>query len=115
MRNYINNNEEKGFNGNNGVCAYMREELTVITITISAEIFEKAEINPYEELTLTVERGQIVLSPTTVLGRIPEELLDLYEEIGISRDKVEAILGEAMEKAGGFDEMIDAIENGTLD
>ena len=114
MRNNIINNEENGFE-KNGVSAYGHEVLTEVVVTISAEIFEKAGINPYEDMTLKIESGRIVITPTTVLGHLPEELLDLYEEIGISRDKVEAILGEAMEKAGGFDEMIEAIENGTLD
>ena len=114
VRNHNNNNERKDFNENNCISTYRREELTEVTITISAEIFDKAGINPYEDMTLTVESGRIVITPTTVLGHLPEDLLELYEEIGISREKVEQILGEAMEKAGSFDEMLDAIENGTL-
>ena len=108
-------NEEKNQNANDGVCGYRREVLKELEFTISAELFAEADINPYEELDLTVERGRIIIAPKTILGRIPEELLELYEQIGISKEKVAAILGEAMDKAGGFDEMVKAIQEGQLD
>ena len=108
-------NEEKNQNENNAVCGYRREVLKELEFTISAELFAEVDINPYEELDLTVERGRIIIAPKTILGRIPEELLELYEQIGISREKVAVILGEAMDKAGGFDEMVKAMKGGQLD
>ena len=112
MKNHNNYNEEKTYTGDSGARSRCHEILKEVEITISAEMFADAGINPYEELNLTVERGRIIIAPATVLGRIPEELLQLYEHIGISREKVEQILGEAIEKAGSFDAMVDTIKVG---
>ena len=74
-------------------------------IEITDEMLENAEINPNELVDIILQKGCIIIKPTSVLGRLPEELLLFYEEIGFSRQMVEIVLNKYAEGAGGFDEL----------
>ena len=46
-----------------------------------------------------------MIQQKSILGRLPEELLLFYEEMGFSRQTVEIVLNKYAEEAGGFDEL----------
>ena len=60
-------------------------------IEITDEMLENAEINPNELVDIILQKGCIIIKPTSVLGRLPEDLLLLYEELGFSREMVECV------------------------
>ena len=45
-----------------------------------------------------------------MLGRLPEDLLLLYEELGFSREMVECVFTKYAEEAGGFDALVEQIK-----
>ena len=74
-------------------------------IVISRSLLEEAGINPYADINIHLQNGSILIQPKSILGRLPEELLLFYEEIGFSRQMVEIVLNKYAEEAGGFDEL----------
>ena len=74
-------------------------------IVISRSLLEKAGINPYADINIHLQNGSILIQPKSILGRLPEELLLFYEEMGFSRQMVEIVLNKYAEEAGGFDEL----------
>ena len=56
------------------------------SIEITDEMMENAEINHNELVDIILQKGCIIIKPTSVLGRLPEDLLLLYEELGFSRE-----------------------------
>ena len=74
-------------------------------IEITDEMLENAEINPNELVDIILQKGCIIIKPKSILGRLPEELLLFYEEMGFSRQTVEIVLTKYAEEAGGFDEL----------
>ena len=74
-------------------------------IVISRSLLEEAGINPYADINIHLQNGSILIQPKSILGRLPEELLLFYEEIGFSRQMVEIVLNKYAEGAGGFDEL----------
>ena len=85
----------------------IREDTTNIAepIVISRSLLEKAGINPYADINIHLQNGSILIQPKSILGRLPEELLLFYEEMGFSRQIVEIVLNKYAEEAGGFDEL----------
>ena len=79
-------------------------------IEITDEMLENAEINPNELVDIILQKGCIIIKPTSVLGRLPEDLLLLYEELGFSREMVERVFTKYAEEAGGFDALIEQIK-----
>ena len=79
-------------------------------IEITDEMLENAEINPNELVDIILQKGCIIIKPTSVLGRLPEELLLLYEELGFSREMVERVFTKYAEEAGGFDALVEQIK-----
>lgn len=71
-------------------------------IVISKELLEEADINPNANISIYLKNGYIVIKPISILGRIPEELLLFYEELGFSRELVEKVLSKYAKEAGGF-------------
>ena len=67
-------------------------------IEITDEMLENAEINPNELVDIILQKGCIIIKPTSVLGRLPEDLLLLYEELGFSREMVELIFTKYAKK-----------------
>ena len=45
-----------------------------------------------------------------MLGRLPEDLLLLYEELGFTREMVECVFTKYAEEAGGFDALVEQIK-----
>ena len=76
-------------------------------IEITDEMLENAEINPNELVDIILQKGCIIIKPTSVLGRLPEDLLLLYEELGFSREMVECVFTKYAEEAGGFDALVE--------
>ena len=74
-------------------------------IVISRSLLEEAGINPYADINIHLQNGSILIQPKSILGRLPEELLLFYEEMGFSRQTVEIVLTKYAEEAGGFDEL----------
>ena len=74
-------------------------------IVISRSLLEEAGINPYADINIYLQNGSILIQPKSILGRLSEELLLFYEEMGFSRQMVEIILNKYVEEAGGFDEL----------
>ena len=74
-------------------------------IVISRSLLEEAGINPYADINIHLQNGSILIQPKSILGRLPEELLLLYEELGLSREMVECVFTKYAEEAGGFDEL----------
>lgn len=72
-------------------------------IVISSRLLEEASINPYADINIHLQNGSILIQPKSILGRLPEELLLFYEEMGFSRQMVEIVLNKYAEEAGGFD------------
>lgn len=54
-------------------------------IVISRSLLEEAGINPYADIKIHLQNGSILIQPKSILGRLPEELLLFYEEMGFSR------------------------------
>ena len=79
-------------------------------IEITDEMLENAEINPNELVDIILQKGCIIIKPTSVLGRLPEDLLLLYEELGFSREMVECVFTKYAEEAGGFDALVEQIK-----
>lgn len=79
-------------------------------IEITDEMLENAEINPNELVDIILQKGCVIIKPTSVLGRLPEELLLLYEELGFSREMVECVFTKYAEEAGGFDALVEQIK-----
>ena len=79
-------------------------------IEITDEMLENAEINPNELVDIILQKGCIIIQPTSVLGRLPEDLLLLYEELGFSREMVECVFTKYAEEAGGFDALVEQIK-----
>ena len=63
-------------------------------ILISDALLEEAGINPNEDIHIILEHGAIIIQPSSILGTLPEELLLFYEDMGFSREVVEAVLTE---------------------
>lgn len=68
-------------------------------IEITDEMLENAEINPNELVDIILQKGCIIIKPTSVLGRLPEDLLLLYEELGFSREMVECVFTKYAEES----------------
>ena len=79
-------------------------------IVISRSLLEEAGINPYADINIHLQNGSILIKPTSVLGRLPEDLLLLYEELGFSREMVECVFTKYAEEAGGFDALVEQIK-----
>ena len=45
-----------------------------------------------------------------MLGRLPEDLLLLYKELGFSKEMVECVFTKYAEEASGFDALIEQIK-----
>ena len=58
-------------------------------IVISRSLLEEAGINPYADINIHLQNGSILIQPKSILGRLPEELLLFYEEMGFSRQMVD--------------------------
>ena len=84
-------------------------------IEITDEMLENADINPNELVDIILQKGCIIIKPTSVLGRLPEELLLLYEELGFSREMVECVFTKYAEEAGGFDALVEQIKKEARD
>lgn len=67
-------------------------------IEITDEMLENAEINPNELVDIILQKGSIIIKPTSVLGRLPEDLLLLYEELGFSREWWSVFLQNMLKK-----------------
>lgn len=76
-------------------------------ITLPKSLLREADINPEEGIEIECGLGVIIITPNSILGRIPEELLRFYEDIGLTREVVEAVIGAEAEKAGGYDQMLE--------
>ena len=74
-------------------------------IVIPRNLLEEAGINPYADINIYLQSGSILIQPKSILGRLSEELLLFYEEMGFSRQMVEIVLNKYAEEAGGFDEL----------
>ena len=79
-------------------------------IEVTDEMLENADINPNELVDIILQKGCIIIKPTSVLGGLPEELLLLYEELGFSREMVECVFTKYAEEAGGFDALVEQIK-----
>ena len=79
-------------------------------IVISRSLLEEAGINPYADINIHLQNGSILIQPKSILGRLPEDLLLLYEELGFSREMVECVFTKYAEEAGGFDALVEQIK-----
>lgn len=110
MRNEFHNNQmaaEKEYS----VYTYSNEVGMEQSITLPKELLRQADINPEADIDIACGVGMIVILPSTVLGRIPEELLEFYDSIGISRETVESVIGADAEKAGGYDRLLEKMKS----
>ena len=80
-----------------------------VAIVIPFELAKQADINPMESLEVQIERGKIIIRPSSILGRMPEELLIFYEEMGISRETVKKVMEQEAQKAGGYEKFVESI------
>ena len=53
-------------------------------IVISRSLLEEVGINPYADINIHLQNGTILIQPKSILGRLPEGLLLLYEEIAFA-------------------------------
>ena len=80
------------------------------SIVIPRNLLEEAGINPYADINIHLQNGSILIQPKSILGRLPEDLLLLYEELGFSREMVECVFTKYAEEAGGFDALVEQIK-----
>ena len=77
------------------------------SVILPKELLRKVDINPEEDIDIECSLGMIVITPNNILGRIPEELMKFYKNMGFSREVVETVIGGEAKKAGGYDRMIE--------
>ncbi|ACV62340.1 hypothetical protein Dtox_1476 [Desulfofarcimen acetoxidans DSM 771] len=65
-------------------------------ITLSADLLNAAKLEPGDVLSVTVTVGQ--LENEDILGNLPEDLRELFDNLGINPDTVR----EVMRKEGYF-------------
>ena len=63
-------------------------------LEIGGETLAKANVNPENGVTVTIENGAILITETDVLDAVPDELRELFEELGVGEDAVRAVLRE---------------------
>ena len=63
-------------------------------LVLTSKLLELAGISPDAVLTVEYGDGKITVSEADALDYVPDELLDLFEELGISENTVRAVLAE---------------------
>ncbi|WP_418624549.1 hypothetical protein [Waltera sp.] len=77
-----------------------------VSLQIPEELLQDAGISMDADLDIVCQNGRIVISSSELLKKmeIPEEVMEICNELGISEDKVKIILntteGESDEKTG---------------
>lgn len=79
-------------------------------IVISRRLLEEAGINPYADINIHPQNSSILIQPKIIPGRLPEELLLGYEEMGFSRQMIERVFTKYVEEAGDFDALVEPIK-----
>ena len=79
-------------------------------IVISRSLLEEAGINPYADINIHLQNSSILIQPKIIPGRLPEELLLGYEEMGFSRQMIERVFTKYVEEAGDFDALVEPIK-----
>jgi len=110
MRNEFHKNQMTG-EEQSSVYVYNNENGKEQSVTLPKELLRQADINSEADLDIACGTGMIVILPSTVLGRIPEELLKFYDSIGVSRETVELVIGAEAEKAGGYDRLLEKMKS----
>ena len=72
----------------------MRNEKIVVPITEEMLRAANISIEPGMRLTITALNKAVVITETDVLECVPSELLDLFDEFGISETAVRSVLSE---------------------
>lgn len=65
-----------------------------ICMVLPEELLNEAGIGASREIEVVCREGQIVITGHSILDYIPDDLLELYDSLGISRAVVEAVLEE---------------------
>ena len=69
-----------------------------VSLVLPDELLEAAEIPKCDRLDAVCVRGAIVITAPDILNNLPDELLDLFDELGIDLGTVR----EVMEEGGYF-------------
>ncbi len=77
-------------------------------------MLQEAGIDLKQGVQISCEQGKITIEAENILSQMPEELLHIYDELGIDRELVRAVFEDMAEWAGGYDKLVEGAKAGKL-
>ena len=74
------------------------KDMLTVTIHLPNEAIEVSGVEEWKDIKIEVEEGKIIFRRGSILDKLPDELLEFYEEMGFSLGMVESILNKCLEE-----------------